>query len=94
MKVLVLEDMAVEDATAYKEQIRAALAQGEVAVTFTKADGSQRVLRGTTDLSFVPASKHPKGEGRQNADVQPVFDLDVGEWRSFRWDRVSDYKIL
>ena len=94
MKVLVLEDMAVEDATAYKEQIRAALAQGEVAVTFTKADGAQRVLRGTTDLSYVPASQHPKGPGRQNADVQPVFDLDVGEWRSFRWDRVSDYKVL
>lgn len=94
MKVLVLEDMAQEDATAYKQQIRDALAQGMVEVTFTKADGSQRVLRGTTNLGEIPASDHPRGEGRQNPDVQPVWDADAGSWRSFRWDRVSDYRIL
>jgi len=90
----VVEDMQLAEAAEFKDQVRRALAAGEVAVTFTKADGSQRVLRGTTNLDYVPGSQHPRGIKEPNPDVQPVWDLDKGEWRSFRWDRVSDYKIL
>jgi hypothetical protein len=92
--VMVVEDMNEADAASFKDEVRRALAAGEVAVTFTKADGSQRVLRGTTNLDYVPASSHPKGLKPENPDVQPVWDLEKGEWRSFRWDRVSDYRIL
>lgn len=90
----VFEQWTLEEQGSFRDQVRAALQKGEVAVTFTKADGSQRVLRGTTSLTYIPASQHPKGTKPENPEVQPVWDLDKGEWRSFRWDRVSGFEIL
>ena len=94
MTVTVFEQWTPEDQGSFKDQVRAALSKGEVAVTFTKADGSQRVLKGTTNLDYVPASQHPRGAKPENPEVQPVWDLEANAWRSFRWDRVSDFKIL
>jgi hypothetical protein len=94
MTVTVFEQWTVEEQGSFRDQVRAALSKGEAAVTFTKADGSQRVLRGTTNLDYVPASQQPKGGRPENPEVQTVYDLDKNEWRSFRWDRVSDFKIL
>ncbi len=91
---VVFEDRTLLEQDQFRDEVRRALAAGEVEVTFTKADGSSRVLRGTTNLGWVPASQHPKGMKEPNPMVQPVFDLEKMEWRSFRWDRVSDYRTL
>ena len=66
----------------------------DVCVTFTKKDGSERVLRGTLAESRIPTDKRPKTEGATStADSQKIFDLDIGEWRSFRWDTVKTIDV-
>jgi hypothetical protein len=64
-----------------------------VRVTFTKKDGSERKMQCTLIESKIPADKRPKGtsESENTSTVGSavrVFDTEVGEWRSFRWDSV------
>ena len=68
------------------------LSQNEVTVTFTKKDGSERVMRCTRNFNLIPESAQPKGSpdaATRDAQVIPVFDLDVGEWRCFRAETVK-----
>lgn len=59
-------------------------------ITFTKADGSDREMRCTLIESSIPSDKIPKGTGREApSTTQRVFDLDKGEWRSFKWESVT-----
>lgn len=60
-------------------------------ITFTKTDGSARTIRCTLVEDNIPIDQHPKGTGRTIADAtQRVFDLDKQQWRSFRWDSVTE----
>jgi len=75
-----------------KDEIQAYLISGLCSVTFTKKDGTERTIVGTTNIDLIPADKAPKSTGRvQNSDVQPVYDVDLDEWRSFRWDSVISF---
>jgi len=68
--------------------------EGVVTVIFEKTDGTERVMKCTLNESMVPEEKRPKGEGKSKKDndlVQPVFDVEVGEWRSFRWNSVKKF---
>lgn len=59
-------------------------------ITFTKADGTDREMRCTLVESAIPTDKAPKGTGREAPDTtQRVFDVDKGEWRSFKWESVK-----
>jgi len=58
-------------------------------VTFTKKDGSVRVMKCTTNLGLIPKESHPKGtEKAKNLDVFNCWDLEAGSWRSFRIDSI------
>lgn len=74
-----------------KEWLKSVLHNETVTITFEKKDGTERVLKCTLNESKIPSEKMPSGEStkQKNEDVQPVFDLDVGEWRSFRWNSVK-----
>lgn len=62
----------------------------DLCITFTKSDGTERAMHATLAESKIPTEKQPKGAGRNaSQDAQPVFDVDIGEWRSFRWDSVK-----
>ena len=61
-----------------------------VCITFTKTDGTEREMRCTLAPTLIPEDKTPKETGRKTSDeVQRVFDLEKGEWRSFKWDSVK-----
>ena len=60
----------------------------QVIVTFTKKDGSERVLRGTLNESLIPVEKHPKGLRESYDTVFTVFDLDEDDWRCFKLDSI------
>jgi hypothetical protein len=61
-----------------------------VRVLFTKKDGTEREMRCTLVESAIPMDKQPKAETSSTAgSAVRVFDLDKGEWRSFRWDSVK-----
>lgn len=63
-------------------------------ITFTKSDGTDRSIHCTTADQFIPTEKVPKGTGSSTTDaVQRVFDLELGEWRSFKWDSVKQVKF-
>ena len=71
-----------------------ALKRGIVRVTFTKKDGSNRVMRCTQDMDFLANTDLPTGNGTPYTDKQVrVFDLDLAEWRSFIRDSVTEFVV-
>ena len=69
----------------FQSTVRTLLESGKAKVTFTKADGSTRTMNCTAQTGVVPAT----ATSRDVAGVQTVYDLDINEWRSFRWDSVK-----
>jgi hypothetical protein len=94
-----------KDLNLFKKWLKGHLAFGPVTVTFTKRDGTERVMECTTASSLVPVDlteeKHytntddpidfpkPKKEKKVNEDVCPVYDLGNKTWKSFRWDSIK-----
>lgn len=83
-----------------KEIIEKALKAGNtITVTFIKKDGSERTMRATTNSKLIPAAPvtenaTPKRAIASNPDVARVFDLDISEWRSFRYESVTKLEIV
>lgn len=65
-----------------------------VEVTFTKVDGTERVLKCTLQPQFLPESIEKEGIKVKNPDVQSVWSIDDNGWRSFRWDSVKESRIV
>jgi len=69
----------------------------EVVVTFTKKDGTERVMKCTTNPTYVmfkdPAILESKKERKVNEDVMPVYDIEAGHWKSFRWDSIKQVRF-
>lgn len=77
------------------DDLRELLRRRVMRVTFTKKDGTVRKLRGTLNMDLVPESALPKNPGFQPPEgIVRVFDLDLGEWRSFSVDSVSELEML
>jgi hypothetical protein len=81
------------DLKKFKRWLKVLLKTDKVTVTFTKKDGSDRVMRCTTNPTYImfkdPATLEAKKERKANEDVIPVFDLEADAWRSFRWDSIK-----
>ena len=82
----------------FKKWLKGHLNYGPVTVTFTKKDGTERVMECTTAPSLVPQepiveSIEPKKEKKPNDDVCPVYDIKAQGWRSFRWDSVKSVEF-
>jgi len=83
-----------------REWVRGLLQNGEITVTFTKADGTDREMLCTLDHSRIPVTvaKPQSVDGivresrkpRKEPDLHSirVFDLEKQEWRSFRFERL------
>ena len=63
---------------------------GPVRITFTKKDGTERIMNCTlkSELTETYEKKTDKVKD-PNPDICPVYDLDVKGWRSFRYDSVK-----
>jgi hypothetical protein len=68
------------------------LEQSVVEVTFTKKDGTERVMNCTLLEDYLPETT---GAGRSSAssDALAVYDVDADGWRSFRWDSIKAVKL-
>lgn len=75
----------------FKEWMLEHLAESEVTVTFTKKDGSNRVMRCTRNVATIPVEHAPKNEKATavKTDAIAAFDLDINEWRSFNLSAVT-----
>jgi len=78
-----------------RENIVANLTAGNGVVTFTKKDGTERVMKCTLQEALIPASQTAKENTARkiNKDVLAVFDLDKSAWRSFRLDSVKNVEF-
>lgn len=56
-------------------------------VTFTKADGTERVLQCTLNPEYIPVSES-KNTRKSSDEVMVVYDIEKDAWRSFRKDSV------
>lgn len=63
------------------EQLKSLLKDGPLRFSFIKTNGELRQAYGTTNLSRIPQSAHPKGGDAPNG-VTCYFDLDKNAWRS------------
>lgn len=72
-----------------------ALQNDVVNVVFTKADGSTRYMTCTLDPSAIDGDV--VNPSPMSSDVEPdtltVFDMDLGEWRSFKLSRLIEWKL-
>jgi hypothetical protein len=66
-------------------------------VTFTKRDGTERVMRCTlkSDLLPAPVATKPTTEvkvRKTNPDTLAVWDLDKNAWRGFSVEQIKEIK--
>ena len=60
-------------------------------VTFTKKDGTERVMKCTLRPDLLPAQTDLEEQvqnRKSNSEVLAVWDLDAKGWRSFRHDSI------
>lgn len=82
-----LQSMSVEQR---RQELHTLLTQGTYTVTFTKTDGSERVMPCTLVESMIPAHAQPQGTGRaRSADVMSVWAIESQGWRSFKLANVK-----
>ena len=97
---MILNKIKVEDLSTVKVSVKETLRVGPAIVTFTKKDGSERVMKCTLDPSLLPevirvekldeAGVVIEKTRKINDDVQNVYDLEHAAWKSFRWDSITN----
>ena len=77
-----------------REEIKKALKESIVRITFEKKDGTNRVMLATLRKEYVEPNLKPNAEHRkQNPDVCCVFDIEKDGFRSFRWDSLISWEV-
>ena len=66
-------------------------------ITFIKANGDLREMNATLNFQTIPKEFWPadniiESKTTYSRDVLRVFDVDINEWRSFRWDSLKTIK--
>ena len=61
-------------------------------ITFTKVNGEERIMDCTLQEHMIPLTDEKNR--KENEEVLPVFDINKGEWRSFRLDSVTNIELL
>ena len=82
----------------FQTWIKGMLHQGEVAITFTKKDGTTRVLRGTLNPELLPKieikEEAIKTERKKSDTSLAVYDLEAKAWRSFTYKSVTNVSLI
>ena len=61
-------------------------------ITFTKVNGEERIMDCTLQEHMIPQTE--ESNRKKNEEVLPVFDINKGEWRSFRLDSITNIESL
>jgi len=78
-----------------RDGLKDILTKSVASVTFTKKDGTSRVMRCTLKEELLPAidADPDKKERKQSDESLAVWDLDKKAWRSFRVDSVNKFEL-
>lgn len=73
-----------------KDTLKKQLHESVKTITFTKTDGTQRVMNCTLQQSVLPPADPDKSPtARKTSDeALAVWDVDAAGWRSFRYDAI------
>ena len=76
-----------------RTQIVESLHGGICEVAFTKADGTERVMKCTLSKSYLPPDTRQvlTEEATRNPNLVNVWDTEANSWRSFAIDRVKSF---
>jgi hypothetical protein len=84
-----------DDIEAFETWLRDLLKTDIVTVTFTKKDGTTRVMRSTLRSDLIPSK--PVSESKRIKSPTPgviaVYDLECNDWRSFTVSSVSEVRF-
>lgn len=83
-----------EERNEFKNWLKGVMQTEIVNLTFRKTDGTLRNMKCTLLPKFLPevvASEKPKR--KVSEESLAVFDLEKNEWRSFRYDSVTEIKF-
>jgi hypothetical protein len=75
----------------YFDQLLRDLQNHTVKITFTKKDGTERLMRCTLQPQVVSLLVTGQGTSNPNPEVIPVWDLDKSAWRSFNRNSIIHY---
>lgn len=77
-----------------REEIKKALKDSILRITFEKKDGTNRVMLATLRNEYIEPILKPNTKHRKpNPDVCCVFDIEKGAFRSFRWDSLIAWEV-
>jgi len=84
----IYNDMTDDELKHFNLWLKDMLKFGPVSVTFTKKDGTERVMECTLRPDLLPSvvvteDAEPKRKKTANEDVMAVYDLEAKGWRSF-----------
>ena len=74
-----------ESVELFFDRIKDILRNQELTITFTKKDGTDRVMRCTLDPNKLPIKENTEtnSQRKTNNETMAVFDLEAQGWRSF-----------
>jgi len=86
----VYTEMNPKDQKKFREWIKSILKRETVKLTFTKKDGTIRVMKASLREEDIPSFEKKTERVRAvNDEVLSVVDLENKEWRSFRFDSLK-----
>lgn len=89
--------MTLQNISKGKEVLKNLLSEHVLIVTFTKKDGTERVMECTLKPDLLPIqdeNTEPKDKTRiENAEVIQVYDLENAGWRPFRVESMLTFMV-
>lgn len=77
-----------------REWLKSMLRMGPVDVTFTKVDGTTRVMKCTLQEGVaIPHEKTTDRVKEANDNILPVWDIEKNAWRSFKLDTITQVRF-
>jgi hypothetical protein len=80
------------DLTEIKTAVKSALLTGPTTIVFKKVDGTERTMKCTLNEALLPKREVTESARKANDGVQTVFDLELNQWRSFKWDNFISFE--
>lgn len=79
------QDTLTNDLVVFRGWLKGVLTVQPATITFTKKDGTERVMNCTLRTDMLPAVeiKEDKTPRKQNDSALAVYDLESNGWRSF-----------
>lgn len=91
----VTKDWNDNDWKRFDQWIKVLLQERNVKITFTKKDGTERIMNCTLNPEVIPLveSTQDKREKSKEKDYIAVYDTDLKAWRSFIIKSVKEFEF-